>query len=1033
MNRASHYTTSIPAHGYSVFCMYSFQVRRLFVKKTFLLFFLLSTISASGIVLPVNAASSSPDRLLIPSGPNAECRKLSGNLEKLSWNASGELVWEAPTGDRVLFSFPLPGGAKFADYGLVKFDLKIEGGAADVLVFIEEPGKMRHVYRPVDISAPREGWSTIHLDLRTPEMNGADAVPNANWESFYKADKPRVTFNFWSVKTGYSEEPPTAQVSIRNVRLIKRYLDVRWNGCDYTSTTLPTGELVFTYPIVVANKDSKTRRISARLEHWKGRLCSGAISPASMSIAPGDSASFSATLRLPADRAQSLPALYCEWFLPVFTVEGVPDSDEGILRSSDRIDLPIIIMPKRLQNPVILFGSDDIPDILKRYQSTDWGKREGEGYIRQAEQMLKGDLKIPDGPGWTAAYYYCIEHRCALVYEGPGKHHCPIGGEYRKTDFMGVDLDTDYRCNQHAAMFTGAKNLALAWLLTKDQRFSEGALKILRQYRDKYFTWPGLNLDASSNTIDGGRVQFSKYMEAMYLLNLTEAYDILKGTGGVSPAEQRDLEKNFIVPISVEMTDYRMNQQHRQQAITSNALATGLCCGHAPLVAFATAGDKNYLSLRRHLSTGDGVPLEYGYNNDMPRQFFMTAMLYRDGIDTYDFMLQRLLWGAAWMSVPFNPKQYGDAYLDASKHYPDPLYRQLASRSLLDGEAPPLNGGKVDFGKPPSVNFPNSGLSILRRPWEDGPLEAEFRWGIPDNRGDFSVNSLGLYFGGYSCQSYTGQLNWGSTDLHQMWQIQTAAHSTIVVDRANQSGMKDYFKDHYMPHASEQMIFEDSPIASSTLIRNDRIYPGVKIWRAVCVLDGAYLTLDLLRSDREHTYDYWFHGVPDKSNGLAGIHLDMKPKPEPLGKTDGYEMVQNLSSGTTSIDLGCDWNLPVKGANGDLHLAMRVLNTSPLEAIHGFEYSSQYTKPEKEFLLLSRKARDADFIVFFEPNRGESKLSKYERFDVVDENGAKVRDALGIRANIAGKSYEVILNPDQATVKTVKGVTRKALSVEVQP
>ncbi len=597
---------------------------------------------------------------------------------------------------------------------------------------------------------------------------------------------------------------------------------------------------------------------------------------------------------------------------------------------------------------------------------------------------------------------------------------------------MGVDLDLDYRANQHAAMFTGAKNCALAWLLTKDKRYSEGALAILRQYRDKYFTWPNLNLDASAETIDKGRIQFAKYMEAMYMLNLTEAYDILKGTGGVSPREGSGLEKNFLIPISVEMTDYRMNLQHRQQAITANALATGLCCGHAPLVAFATAGDKSYLNIRRYLSTGDGVPNEHGYNNDMPRQFFMAGMLYRAGVDTYDFMLQRLLWGALWWSVPFNPKRYGEAWLDASKHYPDPLYRQLASRSLIEGEASPLDGARVDFGRPPSVNFPGSGLSILRRPWEDGALEAEFKWGMPDNRGSFSVLSLGLYFGGYNCQSYPGHFAWGSTDLHHLWQIQSASHATIVVDRANQSGMKDYFKDHYMPHASEQIAFEDSPHAAYTLTRNDRIYPGVKIWRAVCVLDGAFLTLDLLRSDKEHTYDYWFHGVPDKSNGLEGIHLDMKPRPEPLGKTDGYEMVRNLSSGTTVKELGCDWLLSGKDAKDELHLAMRVLNTSPLEAVHGFEYSPRYRGPEKEFLLLSRKTRDADFIVLFEPNRGRSKLSKYEKFDVVDDKGIIVRDALGVRVNISGKPYEVILNPGRTFVKTVKGMTRKALSIEVQ-
>ena len=201
-------------------------------------------------------------------------------------------------------------------------------------------------------------------------------------------------------------------------------------------------------------------------------------------------------------------------------------------------------------------------------------------------------------------------------------------------------------------------------------------------------------------------------------------------------------------------------------------------------------------------------------------------------------------------------------------------------------------------------------------------MDAEFKWSMPDNRGSFSVLSLGLYFGGYYCQSYPGHFHWGSTDLHHKWQIQSASHSTLVVDRRNQSGMKDYFKDHYMPHPSQQIFYEDGINAASAVAYNDRIYPGVKIWRAVCVLEGAYVVLDMLRSEREHTYDRWFHGVPDRSNGLEGIHLDMNPKTESLGEVDGYEMVHSLSSAVTGKDFGCDWLIPGKGGKDTLYLFM---------------------------------------------------------------------------------------------------------------
>lgn len=994
------------------------------LNRTGFLFVLICTLLSITAIFPAcnYGTSSGTDRLQIPTGPESRCEKIDGDCDKLTWDSDGTIVWEAPLGDRVLFSLPLPGGARFEDYGLGKFELKIEGGPVDVMAFVEQPGKKRRVYRPVDITIPREGWQTIHLDLRQPEIIR---------ESHFEADRPRLTFNLWSVKGGYPDEQPMRRISIRNVRLVKRYLNVRWNGMDYSSRTEPQGDLVYEYPIVVENRSKKSRRISARLEHYEGRLGSASISPENVLINPGDSTMFTAKLRLPADRTDDVPVLYCEWFLPVFSVDGVPDSDEGILRSSDRITLPLIVMPEHIENPVILFGRDGLRKMRERYRKTAWGKREGGRWIKQAEGILKGGLTIPDGPGWAAAYYFCQEHRCRLEYQGPDKHYCPIGGEYHDVDFMGVDLDRDYRTNLHSAKLSAARTLALAFALTGDKRFSEGALTIIRQYREKYFTWDWLDLDASTETIDKGRIQFAKYMESMYMLNLTEAFDILKGTGGVSEEDARDIEQNLLIPISVEMTDYRMGMIHRQSTITKNALATGLSCGHAPLVAFATASHASVLKLRRCAATAEGIAHGHGYANITNRQLDMAGMLFRVGVDTYDSMLKRLLWGSLWWNVPFNPGRHASVFLKAAGHYPDPIFRKYAARNLIDGEAPPVQSVSVDFGIPPSVNFPNSGLSILRRPWEGGTMDAEFKWGMPDNRGSFSVLSLGLYFGGYHCQSYPGHFPWGSTDLHHKWQIQSASHSTIVVDRRNQSGMKDYFKDHYMPHASQQVFFDEGENAASTVAYNDRIYPGVKIWRAVCVLDGAFLVLDILRSDREHIYDRWFHGVPDKSNGLKGIHLDMRPRSEPLGDVDGYEMVQNFHSAVTGENFGCDWRIPSESAKDRLYLSMSVLNNEPLEVIHGYEWSRQYRTPQKEFLLLSRKAKNADFVVLYEPHRGKSDVSEFERFSVSGENGATVEDALGLKLTLNGKHYEVILNPDRDSVMTIKGSTRKVLSIEV--
>jgi hypothetical protein len=983
--------------------------------------FLVATIAVVSFI-SCDTDNITNDRLAVPTHKEARIINIDGNTEKLTWEPEGTLAWEAPIGDRVLFGFPLPAGERFENYDLGKFDLKIEGGPVDVMIFVERPGEKRRLYRPIDIFEPPEGWQTIHLDLSQPEIIR---------ESHYETTEPRITFNLWSVKTGYPDEDPSRRISIRNVRLTKRHMDVRWNGVDYTIVPEQSGDLVYEYPVIVGNLDGKKRHVTARMDRVAGRIGSASITPTGTVIDAGDSAAFKATLRIPAERLNELPVLYCEWFLPVFSIDDVPDSDEGILRSSDRIALPILKMPEKLGNPIVLFDRDGLRQFRERYRTTEWGRKEGDSIIRQAENILKNEIAVPDEAGWTSAYYYCHEHRCGLQYKGPDKHYCPVGGEYRDVDFMGVDLDRDRRTFDNYNYTRWSKTLALAYALTDDKRFSRTALEILNQYKEKYFNYEWMDLDGSTETIDKGRMIFSKYMESYNcFIHLVTALDILKGTGGVSKEAADDIERRLILPGLVEITDYRMGVLCRQTSITATALAVGLSCKHAPLIAFATASPFGYYSLRRVSATADGIGHGHGYAQLFCSKFFdMAEQLYRVGLNTFDHELKRYIDGSYWWNVPMSPGRLNSIFPIAAKHYPDPLYRVETKPSLIHGEPPPFKGKPADISNLHSVNFPNSGVTILRRPWKEDTIAAEFKWSMPDNRGEFSVLSLGLYFNGYTCQSYPGHFHWGSTDLHHDWQIQSASHSTIVVDRRNQSGMKDYIKDHYMPHPSEQIFYEDGKNAAVTVAYNDRIYPGVKIWRAVSILDGAYLVIEILRSNKEHVYDRWFHGVPDQSNGLEGIPLDMKLRNDPLGSEGGYQTLTNLSSAVTGKNLNCDWIVPVSGKRKQFMLSMSVLNNTPLEVIHGFEWSHQFRTREKEFLLLSRKAKNADFIVLYEPHSGTSRLTKSERFTVTNEKGSTMDAAVGVNITLGKTSYEIILNPTGETVQAAGGLTNKVFSI----
>ena len=301
------------------------------------------------------------ERLIIPTGPETSVLKLDGDTDKLSWDSDEILVWDAPVGDRVLAALPLPRGERFEDYGLCKFDLKIEGGPVDIMVFVEKPGEKRRLYRPVDINEPPPGWRTIHIDLKQPEIVR---------ESHFPADEPRIAFNLWAMNTGYPDQEPTRMIAIRNVRLCKRRLDVRWDGVNYRVVPDKSGDLVYEYPVTVYNKDNENLRIAPRIETSVRHYGTASFTPGETALAPGDSTVFTAVLRLPSEYVKEFPVLYCEWFMPLFSIVGMPDSDEGILRSSDLISLPLIIMPE-LESPVAVFDREGLRLMRERYHTIE--------------------------------------------------------------------------------------------------------------------------------------------------------------------------------------------------------------------------------------------------------------------------------------------------------------------------------------------------------------------------------------------------------------------------------------------------------------------------------------------------------------------------------------------------------------------------------------------------------------------------------------------------------------------------------------
>jgi hypothetical protein len=130
------------------------------------------------------------------------------------------------------------------------------------------------------------------------------------------------------------------------------------------------------------------------------------------------------------------------------------------------------------------------------------------------------------------------------MYEGPGKHRCPIGNEYRTEDYRGINLEWDAMTNIHGNLFRSTFPLAQAYARSGDSRYADRAKEIYNGYAKKYFTYQPMDLD-KNYTIDKGRTVFAKYMESFNLDYFFRAYDLLKGCGAFSQKEAEKLEHDL--------------------------------------------------------------------------------------------------------------------------------------------------------------------------------------------------------------------------------------------------------------------------------------------------------------------------------------------------------------------------------------------------------------------------------------------------------------------------------------------------------
>jgi Alginate lyase/Heparinase II/III-like protein len=139
---------------------------------------------------------------------------------------------------------------------------------------------------------------------------------------------------------------------------------------------------------------------------------------------------------------------------------------------------------------------------------------------------------------------------------------------------------------------------------------------------------------------------------------------------------------------------------------------------------------------------------------------------------------------------------------------------------------------------------------------------------------------------------------------HRLWDRQTVAHNTVVVDQRSQPGAQLMFQETQLRGRGE--VFVRCGAVKVARASADSVYPGVRYSRQVALVASDYL-VDQFRveSGASHVYDWVLHvNRPPDEQPRSDLTWRQAPA---LSGSDGYQMIHRLRRSHTSGPWSLEW------------------------------------------------------------------------------------------------------------------------------
>jgi hypothetical protein len=150
---------------------------------------------------------------------------------------------------------------------------------------------------------------------------------------------------------------------------------------------------------------------------------------------------------------------------------------------------------------------------------------------------------------------------------------------------------------------------------------------------------------------------------------------------------------------------------------------------------------------------------------------------------------------------------------------------------------------------------------------------------------------------------------------HQLWDRQTVAHNTVVVDQRSQPCAEALFQATGL-RGSGEVFVRCGPVKVARA-RADTVYAGVQYARQVALVGSDYV-VDFFRLDSKttHVYDWVLH-VNRPPTDAARTELTWEPAP-PFRGAAGYQLIRNMYRSRTPGPWSVEWpNIKLWMAGGE--------------------------------------------------------------------------------------------------------------------